>query len=192
MGYGLGQFKGDIGKMSNGFAINSFIDAAGRTDNLGLWDDRLLGAHLSLGLETVTTHATGNFSGDVSLPILNTTTVSSSAYANAYLEYLDLAYRPQAGSWLHPFIGGGLGGGRASVRANYRLENSNGFVNDYVVHDVSSYAGAVQAFGGVQADIGRGFYISPELRVQYFTTRPVGKPDTYIQSDVNLSLGYKF
>gem|GEM_PF-7006873 len=188
-GYGFGRYRGSVGTISSGLSIDSFIASSGRTLRAAVWDDRLLGAHLSLGLEYMKLHATARMDANFVLFSPSVANVRADATANLY--YLNLAFRPGSDPDYHPFIGGGLGAGRARLRTSYDVAGN--LLNGNHAHETtSSYAAAAQLFGGVDVDLGAGFYLSPMLRVQYFTTHPVGKPHEYIQSDLDLSLGYKF
>lgn len=193
-GYGVGNYEGTIGRITENLTIGSLLSVRGSVVHLGIWDDRLISSKVSIGVEYVKlkTHSevSGNAfngAGAIDRPIY----ASAEADISANLVYLNFVYRPRQVDTLRPFIGGGIGIGRAKLQTTY---SEIGITADgeTAQQNQSSWVAGVQALGGVEVNIGAGFHLTPAVRLLYFTSRPVGLPHDFFDINLEMGLGYRF
>jgi opacity protein-like surface antigen len=191
VGYGLGHYDGNLGKMSRQLVIDSFVGVRGWTAHVALWDDRLISDKVSIGGEFLRIDTRARMHGYVAngpAPFTDPIQAAVDAEVNADLYYLNLAYRPRQNDTIRPFAGGGIGGGKASMHSGYSVGE---FFSASGQQDISSWIGGVQAFAGTEIDLGWGFHLTPAVRVLYFTTRPL-LPHDFAMINLELSMGYRF
>lgn len=191
-GVGMGHYDGSIGKPSERVDVDSFIAARGTELRAAFWDDKLLGRRWGMGVDYNHFVVDANIDADLGGGIGTMTSpihTSLEAKIRADMIYLSAAYRPRPDDTIRPYVGGGIGGGWAVLSTHYDL---TGFISDDALTRQSSPVAGLQAFGGVEFDVGENFYLSPAFRMQYFTGRPLGFPHQFIFSSIELNAGYRF
>ncbi|MBC7905987.1 MAG: hypothetical protein H7Y60_04455 [Rhodospirillaceae bacterium] len=191
-GYGIGNYDGTIGKMSRNLSIDSLLGVRGSVAHLGVWDDRLISSKVSIGVEYIRLKAHSEVNGVAGEGISfvhERLDLKAVADVSANLGYLNLVYRPRQDDTLRPFVGGGLGVGRARLHTSYSIGE---VISDDADQTQSSWVAGLQALGGVEVDVGAGFHLTPALRVLYFTSKPLGMPHQFVDVNLELGLGYRF
>lgn len=191
-GVGMGHYDGSIGKPSERVDVDSFIAARGTELRAAFWDDKLLGRHWGMGIDynhfVVDADVDAWLGGGIGT-MTDPIRADLTAKIRADMVYVSVGYRPRPDDTIRPYVGGGIGGGRATLSTHYNL---SGFVQDDALTRQSSPVAGLQGFGGVEFDVTDNFYIGPAFRMQYFTGRPLGFPHQFIFADIELNAGYRF
>lgn len=191
-GVGMGHYDGSIGKPSERVDVDSFIAARGTELRAAFWDDKLLGQRWGMGIDY--NHFVVNAKVDALLgggigTMTDPVRADLEAKIRADMVYVSVGYRPRPDDTIRPYMGGGIGAGRAVLSTQYTL---TGFVQDDALTRQSSPVAGLQGFGGVEFDVTDNFYIGPAFRVQYFTGRPLGFSHQFINANIELNAGYRF
>lgn len=191
-GAGVGHYDGTIGKTSRRVDVDSFIAARGTDLRAAVWDDRMLGNRWGMGLEydhfRVHARVHANLADGMG-PFIDPIAAELKANIVADMGFLNVAYHPRPDDTIRPYVGGGIGAGRATLTTSYNL---TGFVTDDAYNRQSSAVAGLQAFGGVEVDLYEGLYLAPGLRLMYFTGRPLGFPHQFLNASLEMNLGYRF
>ncbi len=136
------------------------------------WVDGWIGKNWSLGLQYLRLHTGGDGSTTISTPIAGTITAGADADITLDTIFINLAWRQNDGE-LHPYVGGGLGFGRASVEVS-------GFVTASLIGsavrsvEAEEFQGGIQGFVGLDYDIFDNLYVGASGRIYYIDGRPIG------------------
>lgn len=191
-GAGVGHYDGTIGKTSRRVDVDSFIAARGTNLRAAVWDDRMLSNRWGMGLEYDHFQVHARVHADLANgmgPLIDPITAELKANIRADMGFLNVAYHPRPDDTIRPYVGGGIGAGRATLSTQYTL---TGFVTDEALNRQSSPVAGLQGFGGVEVDLTEGLYLAPGVRVMYFTGRPLGFPHQFIDASLEMNLGYRF
>ncbi len=168
------SFEGEetIGGRTLSIDLDSLSLDGGAAYGASAWVDGWIGTNWSLGLQYLRLHTGGDSSTTIKTPIAGTITAGADADITLDTVFINLAWRQNDGD-LHPYVGGGLGFGRASVEVS-------GFVAASLIGsavrsvEAEEFQGGLQGFVGLDYDIFDNLYVGASGRFYYIDGRPIG------------------
>lgn len=189
--YAVGQYSGVLKTLGGQTRLQSAFGGSGSMMHAGLWWDGIGWRWLSLGLDHVS--LSNQIQINAAFPngaIHNSSaeTAVADAKLRGEISHLNVAARSQTGSW-RPYVSLGVGGGRGWVQGGYDLE---GFVTGDGQFKNSSWVGDFQSSFGFDWVPLSWLKIGPEARAMWFTARPFGFDQEYINLGIGLNLAAQF
>jgi hypothetical protein len=107
------------------------------------------------------------------------------------LGLVNLAYAPDTGGRLRPYLGLGLGAGYGF--GHFRMEFTNDFIGkSTTVSDGASFFAGVQGVLGADIRLSDHYYLGLQTKALYITAHPIGVDQRYLDFILALSLGRTF
>jgi hypothetical protein len=196
VGYGLG-----IGGHAGSFDVEHGIlhsqagfGSEGDTLSLQGWADNWIADDWSVGFEYLYLN---NFSKlDLDLPkgasiLTDPITADARADLHGHLGFANIAYRPEEGSSLRPYIGMGLGVGWGSASTDINAQNA--FAGSYHYESrAASMFGALQGFLGVDVPLYGNWYASPFGKAVWIPGHPLRVDHRYLDFVFGGAIGRRF
>jgi opacity protein-like surface antigen len=168
------SFEGEetIGRGNLSVDLDSVSLDGGAAYGASAWVDGWIGKNWSLGLQYLRLHTGGDASTTIRTPIGGPITAGADADITLDTLFINLAWRQNDGD-LHPYIGGGLGIGRATVDISGLVAAS--LIGSAVRSvETEEFQGGIQGFVGLDYDIFDNLYVGASGRFYYIDGRPMG------------------
>lgn len=193
-GYSVGDHSGAFSIWNGTLDLHSLTGGSGSVLAANAWWDGALSPDLSLGLEYL--HIRNQGKGTLTLPhgvsvLTDPTEGHIKLAASADLAFFDVVYRPVLRKEIAPFLGGGIGVGYGSARADLGIDNP-------FIGGVGSRSSTGSAIGATQGLMGIDYYLSDKLylsllpRVIFLSGHPVGLSHRYVDTMITGGLGLSF
>ena len=192
-GFGVGDHTGTFKILGGSVHLESAIGSSGAIASGQVWVDGWIGQDWSLGMEYFRlrhrAHANAAYPRGISI-LTDPTQLYASATLATDIGFVNLAYRPMEGP-IRPFVGIGLGIGYGSGALDFGF--SNPFLGSVRASaNKGTILAGVQAFSGVEFDLGKYAYLALMPRIVWIDGHPVGVDQRYLDLSFTGLVGLRF